>query len=253
MEKEKIRAFFAGKQRKITAAVVSTLLALTLLGMVGARYMFRENTRHYIIAKEFYFTSSLLDGDTHTLTPGSTQVTFTLGNHPDDLRYSQTPIEYTVTVDGSVPQGTNLSGTLGAGSIQDQAVTITGLTPGEHTVTAVGKQGYHKTLTAKLIVPEAERLLYKYLDASNPEYVLLTVWSKGCTGAVTIAPPSGLIPDNTDPVMADAITGQSIVDAVSFAGSGYASHVYRFFGSAQAGQFTVTCGDVAAEEKAPNA
>lgn len=251
---KKKRIVPVGKRGKTIAAVaVGILLVLGLLSAVGARYLYKENSRGYVKAKEFYFTSSLLDGASHTLAPGSTAVTFTLGNHPDALRYSEAPIAYTVKIDGAAPQGTNLAGTLDAGSVQDQTVTITNLQPGTYTVTAEGKGGYHKTLTATLVVPAQDRYLYKHLDTTNSEYVLLTVWAKGVSGTVTVSAPASLIPDNTDSAMRTAQTGLPFTDSESFVDSGYCSHVYRFFGSGvTADDFSVTCSDITAIEKAPN-
>lgn len=242
-----------GKKMPLLAAA-GIVLALVLIGMAGARYLYEEDSGGYVKAKEFYFTSNLLDGAAHTLAPGSTEITFSLGNHPDSLRYSETPISYSVKVDGNTPAGTNLTGTLGAGSVQDQTVTITGLVPGQtYTVTAEGVGGYHKTLTATLVIPEEEQYLYKYLDTTNSEYVLLTVWAKGVSGAVTVTAPGTVIPDNTDPIMRSVGTGEAFTDSVSFAGSGYCSHIYRFFGSGvTVNDFDVVCNGITADVKAPN-
>lgn len=234
------------------AAVI--VLALVLIGIAGAKYLYKTDNRGSIRAKEFYFTSNLLDEQTHTLAPGSTQITFSLGNHQDALRYSETPIKYTVKVNGITPDGSGLEGELAEGSVQDASVTIKNLTPGQiYKVAAEGVGGYRKTLTATLVIPEAEKYLYKYLDTTNSEYVLLTVWAKGVSGNVSITPPDTVLPDNTDAVMANARTGAAFTDSDSFKTPGYSSHVYRFFGSGvTASDFAVICGDITAEEKAPN-
>lgn len=247
----------SAKNRKKTGALLAAagiVLALVLIGVVGARYLYKSESQGSIHAAEFYFTSDLLDGATHTLAPGTTEITFYLGNHADSLRYAETPIEYTVKVDGNAPTGAGLTGTLAAGSVQDQQVTITGLEPGKsYTVTAVGEGGYHKTLTAILEIPKAEQFLYKYLDTTNGEYVLLTVWAKGVEGDVTITSPHTVIPDNTDAVMRNARTGEPFTDSVSFKGTDYASHVYRFFGSGvTVDNFTVKCGETTATTNVPN-
>ena len=239
----------------LIALIVGIILMLVLVGVVLARYFYRaEPSNGYVIANEFFFSSNLLDGGTHTLAPGSTSVTFTLGNHPDSLRFSQVDIAYTVKVNGANATGSNVTGSLEKGAIHDQTVTIDNLVPGNtYTVTAEGVGGYHKTLTATIVIPAAEKLLYKYLDTTNSEYVLLTVWAKGCQGNVTITPPAGVLPDNTDPAMASATTGVAFTDSVTFASNGYSSHTYRFFGKdVTVDDFTVVCGTVTAETKAPN-
>jgi hypothetical protein len=58
---------------------------------------------------------------------------------------------------------------------------------------------------------------------------LLTVWSEGYSGNVTIDIPDGVIPDNTDSVMRTAVTGGEFEDNKTFKDKAYASHTYRFF------------------------
>ena len=88
------------KSRGAAAAAFAVCLVLLvfLMGAVIGRYQRQLRSDNSVKAKEFYFTSNLLDGGTHTLAPGSTEVTFTLGNHADELRFSEVDIAYTVTV-----------------------------------------------------------------------------------------------------------------------------------------------------------
>jgi len=252
------------KKKRVSATVavpaVCLLLLVFLAGAVIGRYQRELGSGGSVRAKEFYFTSDLLDGDTHTLAPGSTEVTFTLRNHEDELRCSEVDITYAVTVartagaaagDAEVKYG-NGGQKLTKGSAKGDTVTIANLFPGTYTVTATGTGGYEKTLTATIEVLGAESAVYKHLDTSNSEYVLLTVWAQGYQGSVTIEPPEGLIPDNTDQMMKTAETSQSFTDAVSFGTDGYASHTYRFFGSGvTVGDFEVTYNGGTAEEKEP--
>ncbi len=205
---------FAKKKLKInrkkviisTVAVVLSLCVLTV-GMLVAKYLNKKDSDGLVKSKNFYFTSDLLDSEEHKLASGSTSLTFTLGNHEDDLRYSEVDIEYTVTVDNgaTVENGT---GTLAKGSVNDAEVTVSNLRAGTYTVTAVGKGGYSKTLTATIIVPEKEAKLYYSIDDSAGEYTLLTVWNEGDkSGNVTVAYTG--IPDNTNPDMTDWRTNES--------------------------------------------
>ncbi len=255
----------AGKKKSagITVAVpaVCLLLLVILVGAVIGRYQRQFGSGGSVRAKEFYFTSDFLDGSTHTLAPGSTEVKFSLSNHADELRWSEVDIAYEVTVE---PTGgatlSNGSGTLDKDAKSDKEVTITGLTPGTYTVTAVGTGGYKKTLTATIKVLPVESVVYKYLDTTNSEYVLLTVWAQGYKGSVTIQPPEGLIPDNTDLKMKDATTGAEFTDEESFNtpgnAEGYSSHTYRFFvtndSPVTAGNFKVTYAGKSAAEKTPS-
>lgn len=256
------------KRAGATAAALAVCLVLLVIlaGVAVGRYQHQFGSDSSVRALNFYFTSNLLDGGTHTLAPGSTEVKFTLGNHADELRYSEVDIAYAVTVtpvegesvaDGvSVTYG-NTNQQLDKGAIQDDTVTITNLKPGKYTVEARGTGGYEKILTATIVVPDEESAVYKYLDTSNSEYVLLTVWAQGYQGTVTITPPSPpitLIPDNTDRVMENVKTGKAFTDTTSFQDSGYCSHTYRFFGGGvTAEDFTITYGNgQTATVKAPD-
>ncbi len=204
--KEKLKI----NRKKVIISTVAVVLSLCLLtvGMLVAKYLNEKKSNGLVTAKNFYFTSSLLDGEEHKLASGSTSFTFTLGNHEDDLRYSEVDIEYTVTVDNGATVDTNGTGTLAKGSVKDAEVTVSNLQPGTYTVTAVGKGGYSKTLTATVVVPEKETKIYYQIDDSAGAYTLLTVWNEGDeSGSVTVAYTG--IPDNTNSDMTDWHTNES--------------------------------------------
>lgn len=229
-----------------TIAVVLSLCALTT-GVLVAKYVNEKNSDRWVRAKNFYFTSNLLDGKEHTLAPGSTSVTFTLGNHEDNLRYSEVDIKYTVTVtekdatttlatvtdDKGTDTGTNAySGTLANGSVKDAEITVSNLQDGKkYTITAVGTGGYKKTLTTTIVVPPKAAQLYYNIDNSAGEYTLLTVWNEGDKeGKVTITYTG--IPDNTNPDMTNWNTGEagSELTPDEVAIGPHESKVFRFFG-----------------------
>ncbi len=230
-----------------TFAVCFVMLLLCVpIGGVFGKYQRQIYSDGWTKAQDFYFTSNLLDGGTHTLAPRSTEVTFTLSNHADDLRYSEMDIKYEVTVtpdsvDGAAVTVNPGSGKLMTDDVRDVNVTISDLEAGTYTVTAVGTGGYSKTLTAEIVVLPEEANLYYYLENTG-EYILLTVWNEGDEqGTVTIQYTG--IPDNTNPNMTDWKTDE---------GSGgknvtlthHESKVFRFFG----GTVTVT----GATSKIPN-
>ncbi len=221
-------------RKKVIISTVAVVLSLCLLavGMLVAKYLNEKNSNGLVTAKNFYFTSNLLDGEEHKLAPGSASFTFTLGNHEDDLRYSEVDIEYTVTVDNGATVESNGTGTLASGSVKDAEVTVSNLQPGTtYTVTAVGTGGYSKTLTATIVVPAKEAQLYQYQDSSSGEYTLLTVWNEGDeAGNVTVAYTG--IPDNTNSDMRDWRTNESHSVTIE----PHESKVFRFFG----GTVTVT-------------
>ena len=128
-------------------------------------------------------------------------------------------------------------------------------------VTAVGKNGFEIELSATFKIME-DGGFYKNTDISNGSYVLLTVWTLNMNGDVKIEFPAGLIPDNTDPRMANVhnyVDGQYVAyvftDVESFGDTNKksSSHVYRFFKTAEfAGStdFTVTLIDNESQSEA---
>lgn len=215
-----------------SALAVCFVLSVVLIGVVVARYQRQLRSDGSVRAQEFYFTSNLLDGDTHMFAPGSTEVTFTLGNHADELRVSEMDIDYEVTIapDGGEPE-TIKKGTLKKGEVSDEDVTISGLEAGTYVVTAVGTGGYSQTLTATIVVPAITNRIYQHQDNVSGEYILLTVWNEGDKeGTVTIEYTG--IPDNTNPDMKDWSTnGKKEIKIAP-----HESKVFRFF----SGMVTVT-------------
>lgn len=230
------------------ALAVGLVLLVALVGAVVGRYQYQTKPDSPVRAQEFYFVSDLLDGATHTLAPGSTEVSFTLSNHADDLRYSEMDITYAVTVEAAdgtgagsvvVDYGSDDKQLLQKNTKSDATVTIKGLQSGKtYTVTAVGKgrnadsvQGYEKTLTATIVVQAATGQLYQYQETSSGEYTLLTVWNEGDeTGMVSISYTG--IPDNTNPNMTDWETGGPDDKKVTKANINIGPHeskVFRFF------------------------
>lgn len=235
-------------------SILAVLLVVVIAGGVYAKYFFEKDYgTDSVRAKEFYFTSNLLTktGVEETLSAGMDSISFTLGNHPDLLRYSADNISYEVTVTegGAAPDPaitvTNGTGTIVNGGCNDVTVTLSNLTPGTYTVTATGKAGYQEALTATIIVPPVPMKAYKHLNTANDTHVILTVWTESVSGNAVIGFPANLIPDNTDPAMAAVYNydgGQykagSFTDTGNFSGT-YASHTYRFFKNNISDVFTV--------------
>lgn len=214
--------------------------ALVLVGGVTAKYINVREGQNVIAAKEFYFTSNLLadTGKEYQLNASATEISFTLGNNEDELRYSEDEISYTVEVDN----GATLKildateGILENGKVSVDNIKLSGLERGKtYTVTAVGKAGYIKTLKATFKVTDNNENLYKYLDTTNGAYVLLTVWADNLKGNVSVEFPEGLIPDNTDPIMRNVVNySDASYKAAAFGDeknyvTEFASYTYRFF------------------------
>ncbi len=213
------------KMKVITIIIAIVLSFCTIAGsLVLAKYLNKKESSGQIGTSNFYFTSNLLDGQTHTLAPGTKNFSFTIGNYADDLRFSEVDIQYTVSVtSGAIVE--NGTGELKKGAVNDKEVTISNLTAGTYEITAVGKGGYKKTLKATIVIPEETSNLYYYLDDSSSDYILLTVWNEGDKeGSVTIKYTG--IPDNTNPNMSGWLTNESKTIEVS----PHASMIFRFFG-----------------------
>ena len=257
------------KTKKRSMLIIYIVLALIVLafvaGSVYAKYVFSKNGDGTLTAKSFYFSSDYLtaDGAEYDLNPGTTSVSFTLKNCADDLRFAEDDIAYTVTSTGGTLSAEN--GTLTGGEVNSEMITLSGLQPGKsYTVTAVGKAGYQQTLSATFEVLADPQEAYLNLSSTD-NYVLLTVWTRNLTGEAVISFPAGLIPDNTDPVMAGianynkdtfAYDAGTLTDAASF-GAAYSSHTYRFFKETvgqpfTASQFTVTVGGKTASLATPS-
>jgi hypothetical protein len=244
-------------------AIFGIILAICVIGGIAlAKYTRKESDQGIVRAKWFYFNSDLLkegtsqnENNTYTYASRTPEITFKLMSREDELRYSEMDIHYTVKVEKKVDNiwqnvGEAQIGTIKEKNSDDATITIKSNELGEndglngsYKITATGycgtdkAKGYEKTLTAYINTSEELEVnpkLYYYVDdntdeKNDPHVVLLTVYAEGYTGKVTIAYPDTLIPDNTDERMANAKTGSSIEDNVTFQETGYHSHTYRFF------------------------
>jgi len=249
----------AKKSAGTTAAALGVCLVLiaVLIGAVIGRYQHQIKSEGSVRAKEFYFISDFLDGSSYTLaapapapdgSEGSAEVTFTLGNHADGLRCAEMEIGYEVTVepaDGVSITYDNAKKTLGNDGPRDDKVTLKGLKSGKtYTVTATGKGGYEKSLTATIKILSNEERLYWHQETVPGEYTLLTVWNEGETEGDVIITYTG-IPDNTNPNMTNWSAGGGTGIAQTVTIEPHKSKVFRFFGGA-----TVIVNG--ATEKVPN-
>lgn len=235
--------------------VVCFVLTVILIGTVIGKYQHQFNSYGSVRALNFYFTSNFLDGKTHTLAPGTQEFSFTLGNHDDELRYSEMDIYYTVTVKDSKGKDATVntadadgSGNLSKSGVDDDTITIKDLSPGTYIIEAVGNGrtsedlvgGYFKTLTATIVIPEQGANVYYNIAYPEGDYTLLTIWNEGDTdGEVTIEYTG--IPDNTNPNMTgwsrSTDTDTNIKQKVTI--KPYTSQTFRFFGD----NVTVTVTD----------
>ena len=232
--------------RKRTIIITVLVVLLFTVGGVFAKYIYNSGGMGLLSAKEFYFTSNLLTENTakYVLNSKTTEISFTLGNNADKLRFSQDDIKYSITVGcksgDSYPEENikyaDSEQVLSGGSVDTTSITLKGLTMGEtYTVTATGKAGYKQTLKAEFTVSDKEENVHMHLDTSNDAFVLLTVWTHNMTGPLTVITPAGLIPDNTDPILRKVYNYSGTeYGAVQFTDNtnfteAYSSYTYRFF------------------------
>jgi hypothetical protein len=232
--------------RKRTIIITVLIVLLFTVGGVFAKYIYNSGGMGLLSAKEFYFTSNLLTENTakYVLNSKTTEISFTLGNNADKLRFSQDNIKYSIMVEcksgDSYPEENikyaDSEQVLSGGSVDTTSVTLEGLTMGEtYIVTATGRAGYKQTLKAEFTVSDKEENVYMHLDTSNDALVLLTVWTHHMTGPLTVITPAGLIPDNTDPILRKVYNYSGTeYGAVQFTDNtnfteAYSSYTYRFF------------------------
>lgn len=179
MERRKVKKRTGGRKKRkkdwmsARLAIILVMFYAAILGIPSAtaRYVHVIEKSGTAMAKEFYFTSDLLDGELHTVTAFTDQdgnvsasVTFRLMNHEEEIRYSGVDIEYEVKIvpeedpDTAGITGINMKGMLEKGMISDIPVTIRGLEPGNtYVVTAVTENTYESRLTGTIEVREADR------------------------------------------------------------------------------------------------
>ena len=228
-------------------AAVALLIGV---GVVSAKYIAQKQDEDMLRAKIFYFTSNLLrEGGAHyVLNAKATEIPLTLGNNLDEIRCAEDNISYTITVEGgaTINGATTVTGALTGKTVSVETLTLKNLEVGKtYTVTATGTAGYEKTISATFKVSDNQENVYMHL-ADHGEYYLFTVWTDNVSGTdMKISFPDGLVPDNTDPVMAgiknfkdSKYTAQQFTDNTSFVTT-YSSHQYRFFKESSAVSVTV--------------
>lgn len=243
------------KKSLIAAVILLLAVCLAAVGGVVSKYVAElKNNTTPLTAKEFYFESNYLSeiGNEYVFNPGTGSISFELYNFDKNNRVSETDIKYTISVEPAVAinietiaGSADIDGnsvTVGAGSKTPVRVILGNLADGgEYNVTVTANGGYTKTLKATFTVSEIPTGLYMNVSDTDPNVVILTVWTENISGDITVDFPAGLIPDGTDPMLAgienyenDAYVSGSFADNESF-DSAYSSRTYRFFKSGYTG------------------
>ncbi|MBQ9954118.1 MAG: hypothetical protein IJO87_01630 [Eggerthellaceae bacterium] len=238
------------------ALVVFVAAALCGTGGIAAKYIQETGGINIFTAKEFYFSSNLLEkgGAEYILNSDTHMLPIVLTNSDDGLRSADDPVLFEVGVAGDLATLSITTGTLAAGGVSEEVVALSGMIPGgTYTIAATGSAGYSKTLSATFKVSDGGKNVYKHVALVGVNCVELTVWAQNVKGSLDVEFPAGLAPDSIDPVLAavdnysgGAYVASSFADAASFA-STYSSRTYRFFlsgaSSVDASDFTVTLTD----------
>ena len=224
---------------KLLIIICSAVLAIVLVisGGIYAKYI---NERSYgdrpMSAAAFYFESDYLTptGHVYSLNALTNEVVVELYNFENELRVSEVDCTYTVTVETEDGEFALSNSTYEAKKnvATTNKITLSGLRQGySYKVSVVSEGGYSKTLSAEFQIGMVATGFFKNVnDKQGSEYVILTVWSEFVKGDVEFTVPEGLIPDDTDPMLADPQidTERKFTDAESFADE-YSSRSYRFF------------------------
>lgn len=251
--------------KKKILIIVITSVVLTILLSSGTLALFlRTNSFSGIVSsKEFYFESDLLDTDNpiYELNAGTKSFSFTIMNYEDELRYSKIKLNVIIENDNpdinvKIESEDTLSTTLEEGQLSKKVVTLSNLEDGKtYTVTATATSGYKKVLKATITVRSQEKLIYKYIDNSDPNFLYITVWSTFSQGDVKVTfNEVDIVPDKTWPTLNDIS-----IDATTFNVSveENSSYVYRFlkkstFNDTQLSKISLTINDEELTEKAPS-
>lgn len=221
-----------------------------IFGGLYAKYIAQESRKNKPIAENFYFTSDLLteDGKNYTLSSGTNKITFQLRNFEDELRSSDSNIEYKYTVTRNDQEEKNQVGTItsNGSSGNSSTITIDNLKTGEYTVTAMATSPFTKTLKATFLIPEeSTEIEYNVEDKAGSPYAMLHVSTKAYNGKVKISWPDGLIPDTTQAAFEDTKTenndtysSSNVIETVTK----YSSYTYRFFKKDMTKNYSIATG-----------
>ena len=141
--------------KKTTILIGIGVLLLCLIGLsigsVFAMYASQKDSKAPYKTPDFYFESDLLTesaGTSYTLGKSSSDITFKLKNYADSLRFSDTDIEYTVTLQPENASAQIKTGKITGGAANEVTVTFENLDRGMgYTVTAETTKPYVKTIT----------------------------------------------------------------------------------------------------------
>lgn len=206
--------------------VLFLAVAVSFSAFLSAKYITARKSDTAVRALPFYFESNYLTegGATYTLQEGVRTISFELYNFADALRYSEVDISATVSLSKGAYTHQTKTVTLTKNTRDTETVSFTDLGEGTYTVTATTGP-YSKTLEATFVVTAADNGIdYTVSDSSGSPFLKLEVTSANYDGPVNISWPSGVRPDNTDPLLETASGTSCTVNVTA-----YSSYTFLFF------------------------
>lgn len=207
------------------AILVASLGVFTL-----AKYVSTESSQNVYVAKSFYFESDLLAPESesmpmYTLKAGVDEITVCVMNYPDELRVSESEIRCDVLL--TPQEGASIQKTvvLAANVREAKTVTFEDLPSGTYTVTATSVSPYASTLQGQFTVVALDmEVEFSVNDSEKSPFLQVVVTTTDYQGEISIAWPKGVVPDNTDPLLANA-KGNSCTVSVA----AYSQYTFMFY------------------------
>lgn len=212
--------------------LIAVCFFIAISSVLTAKYLSERKHDNAAEALVFYFESDHLtaagsSSEAYVLKEGVYTISFDIRNYPDELRYAQTDIRYTVTLTKDGEQVGTQSGSLAGGGQSKDNIQFEVEEAGTYVATAKATAPYVKTLQASFTVkPASKTFSYSVSDNAGSPFLKVEVTSQNYAGDVVISYPAGVLPDNTDPLLAGAGSG-----ACTVALKPHGSYTFLFFKS----------------------
>lgn len=225
------------KIKYITFILCITLILSCIMIPVLAKYYRNKQNKIGIVSTEFNFTSDLLEVPAangsfpeYINAKGSNIITFKVNNYEDDLRITTSDIEYKIIIKNSnnvvvFEQEYTLSA---SSSKQSKEFKIDTLIIDTYTVEVTSTSPYKKTLKASFVMQDTDNdITYTVSDGIGSTIIMLTISVEDYSGYINIKWPNNVFPDNSDPLLENAIDCTSY--KVYF--NSYSEYTFIFFKS----------------------
>ncbi len=196
----------------IKIAIISTILAITIIGATFARYIAeQESNKKLVEAENFYFTSNYLTEESdriYTISNYSagTEIEVEIYNYEDELRHTAADIIYEISSEELASEnivkeefvGTDLKVSKVKVKLNNEDF-ING--KATFILSAKSSLPFEKNIAATFNVYQealAEDAYMEVVDSKNSYVVTATVITEGKEGEIIVTHPSTLVPDTGD-------------------------------------------------------